>query len=115
MHFLPVGKAQPEDIIGIETQRLHRTQHQHVANVKLHHSHFLPVEQDWIFEILTHHLEHENKCELYSPDTVRILKSCSTESAILYPFEDFCDGDLFYLNVSILCSDNSKYKYMSYR
>lgn len=43
------------------------------------------------------------------------VKSCSTESAILYPFEDFCDGNLFDRSVSILCSDNSKYKYMSYR
>lgn len=58
MYVVPIGEAQPEDVVGIETQRLHRAQHQHVANVKLDHPHLLSAEQHWIFKVLTHHLEN---------------------------------------------------------
>lgn len=63
----PVGKAQPKDIVGVETQRLHRAQHQHVAKVELHHSYLLPAEQHRIFEVLTHHLgdKDTNKYKTY--------------------------------------------------
>ena len=59
MYVVPVCKAQPEDIVGIKTQWLHRAQHQHVANVKLNHSQLLPVEKHWIFQVLTHNLENK--------------------------------------------------------
>lgn len=55
----PVSKAQPEDIVGVETQRLYSAQHQHVANVKLHHSHILSLEQHRIFNVFTHHLQNK--------------------------------------------------------
>lgn len=58
MNLLPVGKAKPEYIVDIKTQRLNRTQHQHVAYVKLHHSYFLSVEQHWVIEVLAHHLRN---------------------------------------------------------
>lgn len=53
----PVSEAQPEDVVGVETQGLHRSQHEHVAYVKLHHSYLFSVEQHWIFNIFTNHLQ----------------------------------------------------------
>lgn len=53
----PVSEAQPEDVVGVETQGLHRLQHEHVAYIKLHHAHLFSVEQHWIFNIFTNHLQ----------------------------------------------------------
>lgn len=57
MYDAPISEAQPEDVVGIDTQRPHGTQHHHVANVKFHHSHILSVEQHWVLNVLTHNLE----------------------------------------------------------
>lgn len=54
---LPVSEAQPEDVVGVETQGLRRPQHEHVADVKLHHAHLLSVEQYRLFNVLTNHLQ----------------------------------------------------------
>lgn len=62
----PISKAQPEDVVGIETQRLHRAQHQHVANVKLHHYRLLSAEQHWIFNVLTHHLQNKTNRHIHT-------------------------------------------------
>ncbi|KAF2985588.1 hypothetical protein EK904_004460 [Melospiza melodia maxima] len=54
----PVGEAQPEHVVAVEPQRLHRAQQHHVAHVELHLPHVLALKQHRLLDVLAHHLQH---------------------------------------------------------
>lgn len=70
---LLVSKTQPEDVVCIKTQRFHRAQHHHVADVKLHHAHLISVKQHGVLQILTHHLRETHRL---SPDWCEGTSKC---------------------------------------
>lgn len=53
---VPVGEAQPEDVIDEEPQRPHGTQQHHIADVELDGAYVISGEEHRVLHVLGHHL-----------------------------------------------------------
>lgn len=77
----PVGEAQPEHVVAVEPQGLHRAQQHHVAHVELHQPHVLALKQHRLLDVLAHHLQHSTgtaqvKCKCHCTSVTQGSPAC---------------------------------------